>query len=112
MKQYWVALIVAILVLLAGAGWLYVRNGDSFVGVSPFRSDTTSAAASGPASRTSGATGVSFAGSDSAAELPCAIRRKDAQKVLSYLATKGEKTRADLAAICKYYGATVTVATS
>jgi hypothetical protein len=106
-------LIAVLSVLLAGAGWLYVRNGDTFLSLSHLRGSASSMPR--PRARTvatSTAAGVSFAGSMPATELPCSIRRADVRKVLEYLATKGEKTHADLASVCKYYGASFTTAPS
>ncbi len=98
------ALIAVIAVLLASSAWLYMRDGDSFLSMSQSAGRSHSAphlpAGTGHATRAS----VGFAGSTPATELPCSIRRSDVRKVLAYLAARGEKSRADLNAVCRYYG--------
>lgn len=94
-----------IAVLLGGSVWLYVRNGDSFLSVSRSSDSARSAAPHTPSVKGgSFRTSISFAGSTSATELPCSIRQSDVRKVLAYLAAKGKKSRADLGAVCRYYG--------
>lgn len=109
LRGYWVAAVIAVLVLLlAGGGWLYVRDGDSFLSMThmPGVKSSTPTTRAHPVQETPN-DAVSFSGSTSASELPCSIRRADVQKVLGYLAAKGEKTHADLAEVCKLYGASV-----
>ena len=103
---------MAVAALLGGSAWLYVRNGDSFLSVSGSSLRSTSHSPRTHAEQDSGGRAVGFTGNSAAAELPCAIRREDVRKVLAYLAARGEKSRGDLAEVCKDYGVTVTAATS
>ncbi len=104
MRQYWLALIAVIALLLGGSAWLYERDGDSFLSLARSAGPTHSALHAPIAKGHATEGSVVFAGSTSATELPCAIRRSDVRKVLAFLAAKGEKSRADLNAVCRHYG--------
>jgi hypothetical protein len=110
-----VALLAVLAVLLGGAAWLYVKHGDSLMGVSPFHGSTSTTSSSGKprvGSDAPAGTEVSFAGRAAPIELPCALRHEDIQRVLRYLTLKGRWTHRDLVSVCKYYGTTVSAATS